>query len=104
MADILQFTSIADAMLKGRQAVKGGFSLEAGIEDNSMTEEEKNYIHTFNSNWAAKGQPLASQISKFLAACFKAEGLSDPELKIDPGLTMTQEIVNSWRQITMSLH
>ena len=93
MADILHFTSIAEAMLKGRQAVKENFSLEEGTEGN-MT-EEKNYIHTFNSNWAAKGQPLASQISKFLAACFKAEGLSDPELKIDPGLTMTQEIVNS---------
>ena len=101
--ELLQFTSIAEAMLKRRQAVKGGFSLDEGTEG-STTEEEKNYICTFNSNWATKGQPLPSQISKFLAACFKAEGLSDPELKIDPGLTMTQEIVNLWRQITMSLH
>ena len=68
MADLLQFTSIAEAMLNGRQAVKGNFSLEEGTEGN-MTEEEKNYIHTINSNWAAKGQPLTSQISKFLAAC-----------------------------------
>ena len=75
-------------MLKGRQAVKGNFSLDEGTEG-STTEEEKNYIHTFNSNWAAKGQPLASQISKFLAACFKAEGLSEPELKMDPSLTKT---------------
>ena len=103
MTDLLRFTSIAEAMLKGRQAVKGNFSLDEGTEGN-MTEEEKNYICTFNSNWAAKGQPLASQISKFLAACFKAEGLLEPQLKIDPGLTMTQEIVNSWRQITMLLH
>ena len=82
--------------------MKENFTLEEGTEGN--TEEEKNYTHTFNSNLAAKGQPLASQLSKFLAACFRAEGLSDPELKIDPGLTTAQEIVNSWRQKTISLH
>ena len=58
MADLLRFTSIAEAMLKGRQAVKENFSLEEGTEGNTA-EEEKNYICTFNSNWASKGQPLA---------------------------------------------
>ena len=52
--ELLQFTSIAEAMLTGRQALKGGFSLDEGTEG-STTEEEKNYIRTFNSNMAAKG-------------------------------------------------
>ena len=101
MDDLLTFTSIADAMSKGRQAVKGNFTIEEGAEGN---EEEKNYTHTFNSNWAAKAQPLTSQLAKFFAPCFKAEGLTVPELKVDPGLSTTQEVVNCWRQITMSLH
>ena len=84
--------------------MKGGFSLKAGMDDNTMTDEEKNYIHTFNANWSAKSQPLTSQLSKFLVASYKAEGMSDDELKVDPGLTTTQEIVNSWCQITMTLH
>ena len=94
--------TIADAMSKGRQAVKENFTLEEGTEGN--TEEEKNYTRTFNSNWAAKAQPLASQLAQFFVACFKAEGLTVPELKVDPGLSTTQEVVNCWRQITMSLH
>ena len=49
MDDLLRFTTIAEAMSKGRQAVKENFSLEEGTEGN-MTEEEKNYIRTFNSN------------------------------------------------------
>ena len=74
MADILQFTSITNAMLKGRQAVKGGFSLEAGMDDNTMTDEEKNYICTFNANWSAKSQPLASQLSNFWLPATKLRG------------------------------
>ena len=64
MDDLLTFTTIAKAMSKGRQAVKGNFTLERETE-----EEESNYTRTFNSNWAAKGQPLASHLAKFLAAC-----------------------------------
>ena len=58
----------------------------------------------FNANWSAKSQPLASQLSKFLVSSYKAEGMSDAELKVDPGLTTTQEIINSWHQITKTLH
>ena len=101
MDDLLTFTSIADAMSKGRQAVKGNFVLEEGTEGN---EEEKNYTRTFNSNWAAKAQPLASQLAKFMAACFKAEGLTVPELKVEPGILTTQEVVCCWRQIVTTLH
>ena len=46
---LLRFTTIAEAMSKGRQAVKENFSLEERTEGN-MTEEERNYVCTFNSN------------------------------------------------------
>ena len=104
MADLISFTSIADVILKGKQVVKGSFTLETHMDGNSMTDEEKNYIQMFNANWSAKSQPLASQISKFLVASYKAQGMSDAQLKVDPRLTTTQEIVNSWQQITMTLH
>ena len=58
----------------------------------------------FNSNWAAKTKPLSSKLAAFFAACYKTEGLTVPELKVDPSLSTTQEVVNCWRQITMSLH
>ena len=101
MDDLLTFTSIADAMSKGRQAIKGNFSIEEGAEG---SEEEKNYQMTFNSNWAAKAQPLSSQLAKFFAACYKAEGLTVPELKVEPGILTTQEVVSCSRQITMTFH
>ena len=104
MADLIPFTSIADAILKGKQAVKGSFTLETGMNGNTTTDEEKNYIQMFNANWSAKSQPLTSQITKFLFASYNAEGMSDDELKVDHGLTSTQEIINSWCQITMTLH
>ena len=49
MEGLLTFATVAEAMLKGRQAVKGNFTLE-GEPD----EEERNYTCTFNSNWTAK--------------------------------------------------
>ena len=73
MADLISFTSIADAILKGKQAVKGSFTLETRMDGNSTT-NEKNYIQMFNANWSTKSQPLTSQITKFLFASYKAEG------------------------------
>ena len=49
MEDLLTFATIAKAMSKGRQALKGNFTLKGETE-----EEERNYTHTFNSNWTAK--------------------------------------------------
>ena len=95
MTDLIPFMSIADVIMKGKQAVKGSFSLETGMDGNIMSEEERNYLRMFNANWSAKSQPLASQLSKFLVASYKAEEMSDAELKVDPGLTTTQEIINS---------
>ena len=34
----------------------------------------------------------------------KAEGMTAAELKVDPGLTTTQDVINSWCQITLSQH
>ena len=34
----------------------------------------------------------------------KAEGMTAAELKVDPGLTTTQEVINSWCQIRLSQH
>ena len=79
--------------------MKGNFTLEG-----EPNKEERNYTHTFNSNWTAKGHALSSQLTKFLAASYRAHGLTTQELKVDPGLSITQEIVSSWRQITMTLH
>ena len=104
MMDLISIASIADAIIKGKQAVKGNFSLETGVDGNAIHEEEWNYLRMFSANWSAKSNPLTSQISKFLVSSYKAEGMSDAELKVDPGLTTTQEIINSWRQITQKLH
>ena len=99
MEEVITFGTVAEAMSKGRLAVKANFSLEG-----SPDEEERNYTRTFNSNWNGKGHALSSQLAKFLAASYRAHALTTQELKVDPGLSVTQEIVHSWRQITMTLH
>ena len=83
MTDILSFTSIADAMLKGRQAVKGSFNLKAGMDDNTTTNEEKNYIQMFNVNWSAKSQPLEAR--------FPSSWL--PAIKLRGCLTMSSKLI-----------
>ena len=104
MADPTPFSSIADVIMKGQQAVKGSFILETGMDGNTVSDEEKNYLRMFNANWLAKSQPLTSQLSKFLVSIYKAEGMTAAELKVNPGLTITQDIINSWRQITLTQH
>ena len=98
MAEVITFNSVAEAMAKGRATVKANFSLENPDED------ERNYTRQFNSNWNGKGHDLSSQLSKFLAATYRAEAHSAQELKVDPGLSVTQDVVHTWRQITMNLH
>ena len=72
MEGILNIDTIAKAMSKGRQAVKGNFTLKG-----DPNKEERNYTRTFNSNWTAKGHALSSQLAKFLAASYRAHGLTD---------------------------
>ena len=99
MEEILTFNTFAEAMAKGRATVKANFSLEGNPD-----EDEKNYTRTFNSNWNGKGHDLSSQLAKFLAASYRAEALTAQELKVDPGLSVTQDVVHTWRQITMNLY
>ena len=82
--------------MKGQQAVKGGFVLDKGMDGNAISEEEKSYLRTFNGNWHAKSQPLGNQLCKFLVLMHKAEGMTAAELKVDPGLTTTQDVISSW--------
>ena len=44
MIDLILFTSITDVILKGKQAVKGSFILETGMDGNTVSDEEKNYL------------------------------------------------------------
>ena len=85
-------------MAKGRATVKANFTLENPDED------ERNYTRQFNSYWNGKGHELSSLLSKFLAALYRAETHSAQELKVDPGLSVTQDVVHTWRQITMNLY
>ena len=96
MTEVITFTSAAKAFAKGRAAVKADFTLENPDED------ERNYTRQFNSNWNGKGHDLSSLLSKFLAAKYRAEAHSAQELKVDPGLSVTQDVVHTWRQITMN--
>ena len=51
MEGILTIETVAEAMSKGRQAVKGNFTLKG-----EPNKEERNYY----SNWTAKGHALSS--------------------------------------------
>ena len=90
--------SAAEALAKGRAAVKANFIFENPDED------ERSYIRQFNSYWNSKGQELSSLLSKFLAASYRADTHQAEELKIDPGLSITQDVVNTWRQITTNVY
>ena len=90
--------------MKGQSAVKGGFLLESGDEGGALTDNERSYLRAFNGKWLAKSQPLASQISKFLVAVYKAGNMTAEELKVDQGLTVTQDIINLKCQILTVEH
>ena len=47
---------------------------------------------------------MSSLLSKFLAASYRANTHQAEELKIDPGLSITQDVVNTWRQITTNVY
>ena len=44
MADLTPFSSITDAIMKGQQAGKGSFILETGMDGNTVSDDEKNYL------------------------------------------------------------
>ena len=95
MTDFTPFNSVTEVIMKGQAAVKGKFVLESSEDGGAVSDEERSYLRTFNGNWYAKGQPLTAQLCKFLVSIYKADSMSADGLKVDPGLTMTQDIINS---------
>ena len=68
--------------------------LETGDDGGALTDDERSYLQAFNRQWLARSQPLSAQISKFLVALYKAGNMTAEDLKVDPGLTVTQDIIN----------
>merc|ERR1711867_256119 len=62
------------------------------------------YEMIFNANWAAKAKPLSTMLAAFFAACYKVGGMTAEDLKVEPGISTTQEVVCCWRQIVTTLH
>ena len=99
MGEAIVFTSIADAMSKGRHSFKGSFTVEPGDEGN---EDAKSYEVIFNAKWNSLAKPLNNRMAAFFAAIFKVGPMTNEELKVEPGLSNTQEVVRCWRAISMS--
>ena len=98
MTEVITFNSAAEALAKGRAAVKANFIFENPDED------KRNYTHQFKSYWNGKGHKMSSLLSNFLAASYRAETHSAQELNLDPGLSITQDMVHTWRQITTKIY
>ena len=98
MTDVTAFNSAAEALAYGKAAVKANFKLEEPDND------EKNYTRLFNSCWNTIGQPLSSLLSKFLNASYRADTHQAEELKTDPGLSITTDVVNTWRKINTEIY
>ena len=98
MMEVITFNSAAKVLAKGRAAVKANFIFK------DLDEDKKIYIRQFNSYWNSKGQELSSLLSKFLAASYRADTHQAEELKVDPGLSITQDVVHTWRQITTKIY
>ena len=43
-------------------------------------------------------------MAAFFVAIYKVGGMTDEDLKVEPGISNTQEVVNCWRQIITNLH
>ena len=98
---LITFSSIADAMSKGRNSFKSSFTVDPGDEGN---EDAKNYEVIFNAQWNALAKPLTSKMAAFFVAMYKVGSMTDEELKVEPGISNTQEVVNCWRAIITKLH
>ncbi len=101
MGEAIVFTSIADAMSKGRLSCKGSFNAESGEEGN---EDTKSYVVIFNAKWNSLAKALNNRMAAFFAAIYTVGNMTDEELKIEPGLSNTQEVVRCWRDILTELH
>ena len=101
MGEAIVFTSIADAMSKGRHSFKGSFTVEHGEKWN---EEARSYEVIFNAKWNSLAKSLNSRMAAFFAAIYTVGRMSDEELKVELGLSNTREVVRCWRDILQKLH
>ena len=90
MGEAIVFTSIVDAMSKGRHSFKGSFTVEHGDEGN---EEANSYQVTFNAKWNSLAKSLNSKMAAFFAAIYTVGRMSDDKLKVEPGLSNTRDVV-----------
>ena len=98
MTDVTILNSAAEALAYGRAAVRANFKFDEPDDD------EKNCIRLFNSRWNTIGQPLSSLLSEFLNACYRADTHQADELKTEPGLSITTDVVNTWRKINTEVY
>ena len=98
MSDVTVLESAAHALAYGRAAVRADFQLE------EPDEEVKIYVRMYNSKWNAFGQLLSSLLSQFLNACYRSDNHSADELKTEPGLSITADIVNTWKKINAEVY
>ena len=101
MGELINFSGIADAMSQGRNSVKYSFTVDHGDEGN---EDTKGYEMIFNAQWNAKAKPLASKMAAYFIAIYKVGTMTNEELKVEPGLSNTQDVVTCWKQIITKLH
>ena len=101
MGEAIVFTSIADAMSKGRHSCKGSFNAESGDEGN---EDAKSYEVIFNAKWNSLAKALNNRMAAFFAAIYTVGNMTNEELKVEPGLSNTQEVVRCLRDIFTKLH
>merc|ERR1711895_81029 len=64
----------------------------------------QSYIVTFNAKWNQLARALNNRIAAYFAAMYTVGNMNDDELKIEPGLSNTQEVVRCWRDIIQKLH
>merc|ERR1711895_65473 len=64
----------------------------------------KSYVFIFNAKWNQLARALNNRIAAYFAAMYTVGNMNDDELKIEPGLSNTQEVVRCWRDIIQKLH
>ena len=101
MGEAIVFTSITDAMRKGRHSFKHSFDILQGDEGN---EEAISYQVMYNAKWNSLAKSLNSAVPAFFAAIYTVGNMADAELKVEPGLSNTREVVRGWRDIVQKLH
>ena len=58
----------------------------------------------YNSKWNSLAKSLNSTVLAFFAAIYTVGNMADAELKVEPGLSNTREVVRGWRDIVQKLH